>query len=167
MKKLTKKQERLLKYNDIITRNKKLFKPGSVFGREELALFFGVTNIVSKGNYKKVHQSNLQLVQLQTEINLLMRENGLYMRSSDYYSNFEVVNKKRTKATVVRYSSEVDINRYCTTRLEARLTDRIQNNTWGTYNKVNRNTVLALGGSYPSPTPRHAATIQRMSDIRV
>lgn len=163
MKKLTKKQERLLKYNDIITRNKKFFRPGSVFNRDELALFFSLSDIVSKGSYKKVHKANLKLVQLQTEINLLMRENGLYMRSSDYYTKFEVVNKKRTKAAVIRYSAEVDINRYCTTRLEARLKEKENNNNWGTYNKVPVETILSFNNNTSLLSKRHIATIQRMS----
>ena len=164
MKKLTKKQKRLLKYNDIITRNKRLFKPGCVFYREELAAFFGILDIESEGDYKKIHRSNLKLVQLQTELNLLMREKGLYIQSSDYYSQFEIVNQTRTKSTVVRYSSEVDINSYCTTRLEAKLTERLQNNTWGKYNKIDKNTILNLGKNYYCYSPRHSATIERMKN---
>lgn len=145
----TKKQQRLMAYNDVITKNKKRFKAGVTLTRNEFINLFGITGIVSRGNYKNVHRSNMKLVQAQTEINMLMRENGLNMRSSDYYSEFKVSDKERTKNTIVRYGAEVDRFNSCVSRLADTMEARVNKKTWGTYNRVPKKRVLTLDSSGP------------------
>jgi hypothetical protein len=162
-KALTTKEQRLMRYNDIITKYKKYFKAGHSLTRKQFVQLFGISNIKHTGTYEEVHRSNLRLVSAQVEINMLMRENGLYLASSDYYQNFSVGTKERTKREVVRYSSEIDINNNCTTRLEDKLTSRVKAGTWGTYNKVPSGTIKRLS-SY-SETPRHTRTRVRVKQI--
>lgn len=159
---LTAKQQRLVQYNDIITRNKKLFKPGCTLSRKDFVALFAIQNIQTKGAYAKVHRSNLKLVQVQMEINMLMRENGLYLKSNDYYSSFSVAEKKQAKNTIIRYSAEVDINNYCTTRLENKLKERVTAGTWGTYKKVASGIIANMSHNYK--TLRHSATINRVKN---
>lgn len=160
---LTPKQLRLDHYNRVITKNKSKFKTGSTFSRDDLVQLFNVQDIVNTGNYVDIQRSNLKLVTVQMEINMLMRENGLYLASKNYYSQFTVLKKKATKKTVIRYSAEVDINKVCTTRLEAKLKERVTNNTWGTYNKVSTARISTMGSTTPSI--RHERTINRVKTI--
>jgi hypothetical protein len=124
---------------------------------------FNIPNIAITGSYKQIHSSNLKLVSVQVEINQLMRENGLYLQTEDYYTVFKVAPLKKTKNTVIRYSAEVDINRYCTSRLEARLKQRVKAGTWGTYQSVPTATIARIGSS--SVSQRHATTINRVNNI--
>ena len=162
-KALTKKQLRLLRYNDIIVKNKKLFKAGQYLTRDAFIRLFNIQGVVSSGTYEEMHRSNLKLVTAQTEINMLMRENGLYIASEDYYQFFNVVNKDRVKAEVVRYSAGIDINNACTGRLEAKLKTRTQANTWGVYNKVPRSEIERMGNY--KETVRHTRVKKRVSQI--
>jgi hypothetical protein len=157
---ITAKQQRLIRYNDIITTNKTLFKAGSTMTRDSFVFLFKIPDIVNTGTYEEVHRANLKLVRAQMEINRLMRENGLYLESNNYYNSFSVVKKPKTKKTIVRYSAEVDINNYCTTRLETKLQERVKAKTWGTYNKVSRGVILNMDNNYK--TERHKATINRV-----
>lgn len=156
---LTVKQQRLVDYNSIIVANMNKFKAGSVLSRKRFTKLFKIPGIVHKGSYAKVHRSNLRLVQAQTEINALMAQNGLYMKSENYYENFVVVDKKRTKQTIVRYSAEVDVNKACTTRLENNMKSRIISKTWGYYSNVSSAQIKSLSNKQ---TLRHSRTIQRV-----
>lgn len=160
--KLTKKQ-RLLAYNKTITSFKAKFKAGKVMTREDFVDLFNIPDIVHKGTYAEVHRSNLRLVQAQTEINVLMRENGLYLSSRDYYSEFYVRDMDYTKAAIKRLSANVDICNAYATRLEDRMVKRIKNGNWGTYNKVKPSYINNMG--FPEPSPRHKATIKRVKHI--
>lgn len=157
---ITTKQQRLIDYNNTITTNKTLFKAGSTITRDSFVFLFKIPDIVNTGTYEEVHRSNLKLVRTQMEVNKLMRENGLYLESNNYYNSFTVVKKPKTKKTIVRYSAEVDINDYCTTRLEAKLQERVKAKTWGTYNKVSQGVILNMDNNYK--TARHKATINRV-----
>lgn len=159
-KQYTSKQLRLMRYNDIITLNKSLFKAGRVMSRKDFAKLFNIP-ITTSGKYEDIHRSNLRLMGAQQEINMLMRENGMYIQSRDYYSEFKVADINKTKDTVVRFSTEVDVYSSCTTRLEAKLKDRRQKKTWGTYNKVPTNVVEGLT-SY-GPTRRHLLLKKRVT----
>ena len=117
MSQLTKKQLRLKKYNNIIVQNRKYFKSGVTLTRREFVKMFSIKGIVHKGNYKDVHKANLELVHTQAEINALMRENGLYLKSKDYYGEFSIANKTKVKSTVARFSKEIDVYSSCTDRL--------------------------------------------------
>lgn len=163
MSNLTAKQLRLEKYNQVILNNLQKFKAGSSMTRADFVNLFNIPNIAITGSYKQIHKSNLKLVGVQVEINQLMRENGLYLQTEDYYTVFKVAPLKKTKNTVIRYSAEVDINKYCTSRLEARLRQRVKAGTWGTYQNVPASTIARMGSS--SITPRHATTINRVNNI--
>jgi hypothetical protein len=160
--KLTTKQQRLVNYNNIIVANLSKFKTGSVLSRKDFVKLFNITSVVDQGSYAVVHNSNLKLLKAQIEINVLMRENGLYLKSQDYYTNFLVLDKKATKKNIVRYSSEVDINTSCTTRLETKMKNRVNNKTWGSYFNVPTTSIQNLAHK---PSDRHARTIQRVKVI--
>ena len=157
--KLTIKQQRLVDYNNIIVANLSKFRSGSSLCRKEFVKLFNITAIVNVGTYSQVHTSNLKLLQVQTELNVLMRENGLYLKSQDYYSKFLVLDKKATKTNIIRYSSEVDINTSCTTRLENRMKNRVSSKTWGHYSAVSTSSIQNLAHV---PSVRHSRTIQRV-----
>jgi hypothetical protein len=162
-KTFTEKQLRLKKYNDIIVKNKKQFKAGQSLTRTQFIKLFQIPVKSTSKSYEEIHKDNLKLVAAQNELNLLMRENGLYLRSSDYYQNFHITDKERTKSQVLRYSSEVDINRACTTRLESNLVNRVRAGTWGTYNKLSDDTIKNL--SNHSESKRHKNTRIRVKYI--
>jgi len=162
-RKFTEKQLRLKRYNDVIVKNKKQFKAGQSLTRAELIKLFNIQIPQNNKSYEDEHKANLRLVAAQNELNLLMRENGLYLRSSDYYQNFHVVDKEQTKNQVIRYSSEVDVNRACTTRLESSLVNRVRAGTWGTYNKVSDDTIKNM--STTSESKRHKNTRIRVKYI--
>jgi len=157
----SKKQLRLMMFNDIITKNKKAFRSGKFLTKDAFIKLFRINYNTGSGTYAEIHRANLKLVQYQTEINMLMRENGLYLRSEDYYEFFRIGNKDRVKTEVIRYSAEVDINRACTTRLENNLKTRVKAGTWGTYNRV-PNSVIEQMDTY-SETKRHIKTKHRVT----
>lgn len=160
----TLKKQRLHTYNRIITANKNKLKAGSKLTRADFVTLFGLTGIVNKGNYAKVHKANLRLVQAQNEINSLMEENGLYLSSRNYYGEFYVRDRKRTAAVVERHSREVDVFTAATTRLEATLVQRVSAGTWGRYNKVAAKTVDAIADGHNRPeSARHSNVRARMA----
>lgn len=159
----TKKELRLHMYNDIIVKNKKYFRAGKSLTRQQFVQLFRIPHIMHSGTYEEIHRSNLRLLNAQKEINMLMRENGLYVASSDYYQFFDIVNKERTKAEIIRYSAEVDITSNCTTRLEDKLKSRVKAGTWGTYNKVPSNTISQIATYKESK--RHTRTRIRVKQI--
>lgn len=163
MTKLTKKQERLKVYNKIITKNRKLLKAGATLTRAQFTKMFKIAGITNKGAYEKVHRSNLQLVGVQAELNVLMRENGLYLKSSDYYNEFSIASKDSVKSTVERFSKEVDIYYACTNRLIDKVEKRTSAGTWGTYNNVPVSTISTMGSI--SHSNRHLRTITRLKTI--
>jgi hypothetical protein len=156
----TSKELRLMRFNDIITKNKKAFRAGKFLTKDAFVNLFRIDYDTGNGTYPEVHRANLKLVQYQTEINMLMRENGLYLRSEDYYEFFRIGNKDRVKTEVIRYSAEVDINRACTTRLENNLKTRVKAGTWGTYNRVPTSVIQQM--SNYSETKRHIKTKYRV-----
>lgn len=162
--KQTSKQVRIAGYNDIITRNKAKFKAGKSLTRKEFVALFNIPNITNKGSYKKVHLSNLRLVRAQTEINALMRENGLYLSSKDYYNEFYVRDKNYTKSVIERMSSGVDVNTTMASRMESSMTARVGKGTWGSYNKVPAKTVKNMQVT-SVPTARHQQVIQRIKQL--
>lgn len=136
MANLTDLQQRLVDYNNILTCNKGLFKAGRSISRDTFINLFGVEDIVNVGTYEELQKSNLKLVSVQKEINMLMRENGLYLKSKNYYKEFKVVEKGPTTGEILRYSGGVDVFTGCTNRLADKMEERLGKNTWGHYNKV-------------------------------
>lgn len=163
MAQLTVKQLRLKNYNDIIVLNRKKFKSGLTLTRRQFVKMFGIKGVVHKGNFKDVHKSNLYLVKVQVEINTLMRENGMYLKSKDYYGEFTIVSKAKVKSTVARFSKEVDVYSSCTTRLIDNVEKRTNAGTWGTYRRVPLHAISRLGSVNDSK--RHVDTITRLRAI--
>lgn len=161
--KLTKKQRRLAHYNDILTYNKTLFRAGRSISRQTFVNLFSVPDIVHSGTYEEIQRSNLKLVAVQQEINMLMRENGLYMKSENYYGDFKVVEKEPTKNTILRYSGGVDVFNGCTSRLEMKMKERVDAKTWGRYNRVS-NSDIAQMPMY-AESARHRRAINRVKHI--
>lgn len=157
----TAKKARLHFYNDLITANKTLFTQGSYIDRNSFATLFQISGIVNKGSYKKVQRSNLALVRVQQEINMLMRHNGLIIKSEDYYSGFRVTSLQKTKSNVVRYSGTVDTFDYYAAQLETTMAKRLKANTWGTYKRVPKKAIDAL--STTATTNRQKAVAQRVA----
>lgn len=160
---LTKKQLRLKTYNDIIDKNKNNLKPGTTLDRDEFAKLFKMGKVPSSGNYRDVHRANLRLVGVQAEVNMLLRENGLYMKSSNYYGEFTVVTKELVKSTVERFSREVDVYSACTSRLIDNVDSRSSAGTWGTYSSVPVSTIATMG--QVTPSLRHTRTVSRLKTI--
>lgn len=144
------KLKRLKEINQIITANKHKFKTGNVFTAEEFGFMFGYYGVTTKGSYKNVQRSNLKLVSIQGDVNQLMRENGLYLRSRNYYSFFEVCDIEKTKNTVLRYRAEADNTAVYNQDLLNTLQMRHSNNNWGTYNKVTVGRIKAIVDRKPS-----------------
>lgn len=163
MAQLTKKQQRLKDYNDIIMLNRKSFKAGTTLTRRQFTKMFNIKGVVHKGNYKDVHKSNLILLKVQADVNALMRENGLYLKSKNYYGEFSIVNKSRVKSTVARFSKEVDVYRACTNRLITNVEKRTNAGTWGTYRRVPLASISKMGEV--SDSKRHLRTIKRLHAI--
>jgi hypothetical protein len=159
----TAKQKRLSFYNDILTYNKSLFRAGRSISRRDFVKLFNISNIVHNGTYEEIQRANLALVAAQQEINMLMRENGLYMKSENYYGSFKVVEKDNTKNTILRYSGGVDVFNGCTSRLEVKMKERVNANTWGRYNRVSQS-VIAQMPLYQEST-RHKRARIRVSQI--
>lgn len=149
MTNLTTKQQLLVDYDNIITKNKKHFKVGQRFTRNDFIKMFSL-NLPSSGTYKVMHRANLKLVQVQNMVNMLMRENGLYIKSEDYYNEFVVVEKDATKDTILRYRKESETYLDCNARLSASMGSRIKAGTWGTYNKVGVTRITNMNEYQPS-----------------
>lgn len=158
--KLSKHDQLLRDYDDVLTKNKKLFKAGCMISRKDLVTLFGVQGDVTTGSYKRQHKANLRLVRVQNTINYLMRANGLYLKSKDYYSEFHVCQKDQTKSVIVRYAAGVDTQDSCEVQLDTGMITRLNAGTWGTYNRVyhgNKATNPA-----PAPKGQEARAINRV-----
>ena len=153
------KVQRLSAYNDIICKNRFKFKAGFIFNRDEFIDAFGLTGIPKKGNYATMHRGNLKLVSAQQEINTLLRESGMYLKSSHYYSLFTICEKERTKGEVKRYSTSVDRNEATTDRLVDCMEAR--GKRWGTYLKVPKRNIASLNNH--QPTARHEKVKTRLT----
>lgn len=144
--------KRLKEINQIITANKQKFKSGKIFTAEEFGFMFGYYGVTTRGSYKAMQKSNLKLVAIQGDVNKLMRENGLYLRSRNYYSFFEVCDIKQTKNTVLRYRAEADNTSTYNQDLLSNLQMRHDKDNWGTYNKVAVDRIKAIVDRQPSPS---------------
>lgn len=141
--KLTKRMQRLLDYDRIMATSRKHFRAGSYLSRDQLITMFNLQGVSKlghmNGTYAEQHRENLRLVAVQQDINHLLRANGLYMRSMDYYTSFQICRKEQTKNTIVRYAGQIERNDSCEVQLDAGMVQRVQAGTWGTYNRVYTN----------------------------
>lgn len=153
------RNQRLTNYNNIISKNRTKYKAGFRFSRDEFIDAFGLTGIPKRGNYPTMHKGNLKLVAAQQEINELLRESGMYLKSSNYYSEFMITKKEPTKGEITRYSSAVDRNEASAQRLADRMEAR--GSRWGTYLKVPTRNIASLG-SYEL-SERHKKVITRIT----
>ncbi len=150
---------RLTSYNNIISKNRSKYKAGFIFSRDEFISAFGLTGIPKRGNYPTMHKGNLKLLAAQQEINELLRESGMYMKSSNYYSEFVITKKEPTKGEITRYSAAVDRNEACTERLTDKMEER--GTRWGSYLKVPARNIASLGKF--KQTDRHERVKTRLT----
>lgn len=149
MAKLTTRQQALVHYDNVITKNKKQFKAGQRFTRDAFIRMFSL-NLPSTGSYKIMHRANLKLVQVQNDVNLLMRESGLYLKSVDYYNEFVILEKEATKRVILRYQQKSEEASKSNSYLTASMGARIKAGTWGTYNKAGTKRISSIKQYEPS-----------------
>lgn len=130
---MTKAAKIQAQYAKVLAKHIDRFSTGGKLTRRQLTKWFNVKGIVHTGTAKKIQQSNLQLVQVQREINKLLRASGLYLRSRDYYSEFYIVNKDETKRTILNYQSKSTAQRCCSDELEDAMGETIADGTWGKF----------------------------------
>ncbi len=159
----TLKQQRLANINTILVNNSAVIQSGLTLSREEFIELFDIEDVVNIGDYQKVHRSNLKLLSMQTDINLLLRESGLYMTSEEYYSYFHIMEKENTKQTILRYSSEVDICKTSTDNLENCMVSRTKSKTWGHYANVSTETIKSI--TKKPKSVRHIRKINRLKGL--
>ena len=95
----------------VIQKNKHMLKTGSTFTQKELCEMLSITPSPCPVRH------NMQKFRAYTSLNKLLKLRGLVIRSHDYYSHFEVLNKdeaecktvilKHTALSKRRYSSEL------------------------------------------------------------
>lgn len=139
----SKQLQKLEELNNILAKNKTLFRSGTTISREVLAKMFGI-KITTKGSYANVHRSNLRLVRLQGKLNKLLQHSGLCLRSKDYYTSFEVADENTLKNVITRNCAAVDTFTDKWISLETNYAERKEQGTWGTYNKVKTKDLKAL-----------------------
>lgn len=155
----SKRIQRLTSYNNIISKNRSKYKAGFRFSRDEFISAFGLPAFPKRGNYATMHKASLKLVAAQQEINELLRESGMYLKSTNYYSEFVITKKEPTKGEITRYSAAVDRNEACTARLADKMEER--GSRWGTYLKVPARQIASLGKF--EATERHEAVKTRLT----
>ena len=161
--------KRKLVLDKILSANRRQLRAGKTISRAQLITMLGITDISKNpkktGTYVDLHKENLRLVAAQREVNELLCLNGLYLKAKDYYSYFEVCSKDDTKQTIVRYASQVDVNRACEHRLDAGLHARVQKRTWGYYNRVYTNQGALKQNIRVTPTlGRKEAAVRRVKN---
>jgi hypothetical protein len=149
---LTQKHLRLQQYNQILTSSKKLFKPGSTFTRDQFVKLFALSIPATSflTSFKAHQRANLTLVKAQAEINYLLRQSGLNMKSCDYYNSFYIQSKEGTKNTILNMLEKSEVHAANNTVMVERLKARVTRNNWGTYNKVPQKTISRLKPYTPS-----------------
>lgn len=151
----------------IITANSSMFSAGNVMSQQDLVKLFNIKGVKTTGSYKELHRSNLVVMTMVQHINKLMRANGLYLASKDYYTEFHVKEKKATRNTVVRYSAQVEKNESCEVQLETAMVQRLKAGTWGHYRScytaTGKRRRHAVAGN--PPAGREKATKIRLSWI--
>jgi hypothetical protein len=159
----------LLAVDKILSANRKRLRPGKVLSRAEFVSMLQLSDIQknpkAKGSYVDLHRENMKLVAEQQRVNKLMRLNGLYLKSKDYYSEFEVCSKDDTKGTIVRYAGQVDRNVVCEETLDSHMVSRLVSGTWSTYNRVLTNKGQRKYFAQPtSTTVREETAIKRVKN---
>jgi hypothetical protein len=162
-KKLTKKQLRLEIYNSILVRNKKLFVPGAYLTRGQFIRLFKIEGIISNGSFEDVLKCNVKLMQVQSEINLLLRESGLVLRSESYYSFFNVLEKANLKKHIISVSRRIDKNTTDVERLTEQFQTKTQDKTWGNYDDALN--VIPTLNQYPV-SERHLKLCNNLKNIK-
>jgi hypothetical protein len=154
--KLTAGKQRRVDYDKTISANRAKFRAGKVLTRSDIISIFNVAGVApvmpKTGSYVRMHKENLKLMAVQAEVNNLLRSNGLYMKSSGYYTCFEICIRKDTKNTIIRYSAQADTNEVCEITLEAGYVSRTNSGTWGSYNRVYNNAGVKKAIVAVSPT---------------
>lgn len=157
--KLTERQHDLIAYDKVINANKSAFQPGSSITRAKLISLFSISNVNPKANavgtYKKLQSDSLRLVSAQRKINDVLNHSGLHIRSRDYGAEFNVCEKKQTKATLVLHSARVERIEARQSILEANVYDRVK--VKKTHGKIVR--VFRANGAVATSLPVRAKPV--------
>lgn len=133
-------------YIHIINKNQHRFAAGQVIYRRTLCKLFRLKNIIHTGEFTQVQRSNLALVGVQAEINKILSDSGLRLKSENYYSRFVVCDKEQTKGAILAQQERADAHKECSDSLERGMGAMIKAGTWGTY----QHTVTPLTGQVTS-----------------
>lgn len=87
-----------INYQSVLDRNIRRFNHGATFTREELNSMCGDTD---SNRYTDVRGAVHYL-----QLNKLLRPLGLYIKSRNYYSNFEVLPIEATETRAISYTGE-------------------------------------------------------------
>lgn len=93
----------------IITTNRTMFKAGTVMTEEEFCKVAGIKYRQRFRKQKEMLQYQMSKMQMYTALNKLLRKRGLYIRSSDYYSTFELIPKMEVPSKVTAYQKSSSI----------------------------------------------------------
>jgi len=98
--------------NNLITANKSHFKAGTTMSEQQfLALASNIPDLntpsftSSFSSAADAHRYALKKVSCYTKFNKLLAHRGLVIKSKDYYSSFEIVEKARVSSEIERISA--------------------------------------------------------------
>lgn len=151
----------------VLSAHRAKLRAGKSITRAQLVTMFNISNVSKRsdkrGTFAELQRENLDLVQLQNRINGLMSKSGLYLKSSGYYSSFEVRAKEDTKGEIVRHAGKIDTADYLELDLDQGMATRLSAGTWGTYNRVyNNKGEQKVPSAAPSPGSREALAKARI-----
>lgn len=160
---MTKSFKRLVFLNTVISNNKKLFKPGAIINRETFISLCNLSEVKNKQDFKEYQRVNLSIVSTQNQLNVLLRESGLYIKSKNYYSSFTILKKDQLKNKIINYSSSTDRLKSTTNRILDKTAEKLKNKEWGKYKKLD---IYELQNLYNyEVTERHTRTIKRVTRL--
>ena len=87
----------------IINTNRTMFKAGTTMTEEEFCKVTGIKYRQRFRKQKEMLQYQMSKMQMYTALNRLLRKRGLYIRSSDYYSTFQLIPKVEVPTKVAAY----------------------------------------------------------------
>lgn len=150
-------------YRTIINKNKHRFAVGKTFKRKSFCRMFRIKGVVHQGTFHQIQRSNLELVSVQTKINKILMEQGLVLKSRNYYSEFYIADKASTKSKIVKHSEQAEDHKFLSDGLEKNMTYRIKAGTWGNYS----NTVVPpiTASSHPGYSKTHENKIKRIKRL--
>jgi len=136
-------------YHQIMNKHPHRFQTGSVIKRRTFCKLFRIKGVIHSGPFDEIQRANLKLVGVQADVNNILRQSGLVMKSRDYYSEFYIANLKETGETVLAHQEKAEAHKRCSNDLEKAVISRLRAGTWGQLGTV----VPSVTGSV---TPRRS-----------